>query len=427
MDPICRDVVRAVPARGQIPGDAVRFMCWPRNYLPIAAFGKIHALHVGGWLLVKKESVGFYYRTVKLRALALTAALTGCTYAALVCFAGDNNTNAQSGPLDAPATIVPNEPEGTKIVHDGSIDDIDAIGTRNVGCAKGVANWYSLEKQVAWGKQISHEVESQTKLIQDPMLSEYVNRVGQNIVRNSDSHLPFTIKVIDSDDVNAFALPGGFFYVNSGLILAADSEAELAAVMAHEIGHVAACHAARESSRANLMQMMTIPVAIAARGWTGLGVYEGSELAVPLAFLHFSREFEAQADYLGVQYMYKAGYDPQAFISFFEKIEALEKKKPGTISRAFATHPQTPDRIERSQEEIRRILPPKPEYKVTTSEFDDVKARLAALENKHKVIDQKDRTKPDLRRASPSDKNGSDESGNENGRPPLKRRQDGDQ
>jgi beta-barrel assembly-enhancing protease len=278
---------------------------------------------------------------VKLRAL--TIALLGCTYAALVLVAGTKNAIGQSSSqrIIAPAA----EPQGTRVVHDGSIDDIGAIGTRNVGCEKGVGNWYGLEKQIAWGKQISQQVDSQSKLIRDPVISEYINRVGQNIVRNSDSHVPFTIKVIDSDDVNAFALPGGFFYVNSGLILAADSEAELAGVMAHEIGHVAACHAGRESSRANLMQMMSIPVAIAVRGWTGLGVYGGSELAVPLAFLHFSREFEAQADYLGVQYMYKAGYDPGEFISFFEKIEALEKKKPGTISKAFATHPQTPDRI----------------------------------------------------------------------------------
>lgn len=322
------------------------------------------------------ESDGIHQRIVNWRASALRLALLA-TFFLLNCLAG----SAAAPPA-----------------HDGGIDDIDAIGNRNVGCAKGAGNWYSLEKQVAWGKQISHEVESQAKLINDPVISEYVNRVGQNIVRNSDAQVPFTIKVIDSDDVNAFALPGGFFYVNSGLILAADSEAELAGVMAHEIGHVAACHAARENSRANLMHVMSIPVAIAVGGWAGFGAYEGSQLAVPLVFLQFSREFEAQADYLGVQYMYKAGYDPQEFISFFEKIQALQKKKPGTISKAFATHPQTPDRIERSQEEIRRILPPRPEYELTTSEFDDVKARLAALENKHKVIEDKDTRKPTLRR-----------------------------
>lgn len=315
-------------------------------------------------------------------------------------------------------------PSATKVYHDGSINDLDAIGNRNVGCSKGMGNWYSLEKQIAMGKQISQQVESTSKVINDPVVSEYINRLGQNLVRNSDSQVPFTIKVIDSDDINAFALPGGFFYVNSGLILAADEEAELAGVMAHEIGHVAACHAAREQTRGTLMQMMTIPL-IFMGGPIGYAAYEGAGLAVPLTFLKFSRGFEAQADYLGVQYMYKAGYDPQAFISFFEKVQAQEKKKPGTISKAFSTHPQSSDRIEKSQEEIAKLLPAKAEYVVTTSEFDEVKARLAAIENKRKLNDEKDGKKPTLRRANTTDKNGSDEKGNnDDGRPTLKRRPD---
>jgi len=375
---------------------------------------------------VEKECAGIHHRLVKLGSFALAVALLGCTYVPLVCFAGDDTTNSQPSPQNVPAATAPVEPEGTKVAHDGSINDIDAIGHRNVGCATGAGNWYSLEKQIALGKQISQKVESQSKVIDDPVISEYVNRVGQNIVRNSDSQVPFTIKVIDSDDVNAFALPGGFFYINSGLILAADSEAELAGVMAHEIGHVAACHAARENTRANWTEIMAIPL-IFVRGAAGYGVYEGAALAVPLTFLQFSREFEAQADYLGVQYMYKAGYDPQAFISFFEKVQAQEKKKAGTISRAFATHPPTPDRIERSQEEIATILPPRAQYTVTTSEFDDVKARLAALENKRKIIDEKDRNKPTLRRSSSTENNGSDDtSGNDDGRPTLKRHKDTD-
>jgi predicted Zn-dependent protease len=189
---------------------------------------------------------------------------------------------------------------------------------------------------------------------------------------------------------------------------------------------VAACHAARENTRANLMQMMTIPL-IFMGGPIGYAAYEGAGLAVPLTFLKFSRGFEAEADYLGLEYMYKAGYDPQAFISFFEKVQAQEKKKPGTISKAFATHPQTPDRIERSQQEIAKVLPAKQEYTVTTSEFDEVKARLAVLENKHKLNDQKDGKKPSLRRASSPDKNGSDDKTTDDGRPTLKRRQDNDQ
>jgi len=259
------------------------------------------------------------------------------------------------------------------------------------------------------------------KLVTDPVVTEYVNRVGQNLVRNSDAQVPFTIKVVDSDVVNAMALPGGFFYVNSGLILAADEEAELAGVMAHEIAHVTACHYGREMTRAQLLQMMSLP-AIFMGGWIGYAAYEGMGLGIPLTFLHFSRTFESEADYLGVEYMYRAGYDPSAFVSFFEKLQAMEKKKPGTLSKAFDTHPQNAERIEKSQEEIRKILPAKPQYIVTTSEFDDVKTRLAALENKHKVLDQKDANKPSLRRtANSGDNNGNSQ---DDDRPTLKRRDD---
>ncbi|MBV9624536.1 MAG: M48 family metalloprotease [Acidobacteria bacterium] len=363
---------------------------------------------------------------MKLRAIVLAAALLTSVYLPSASFAADKTPNDQSATQNPPPST-PVEPSATKVSHNGGINDLDAIGNRNVGCSKGMGNWYGLEKQIAMGKQISQQVETQSKVIQDPVISEYINRLGQNLVRNSDSQVPFTIKVIDSDDINAFALPGGFFYVNSGLILAADEEAELAGVMAHEIGHVAACHAARENTRANLMQMMTIPL-IFMGGPIGYAAYEGAGLAVPLTFLKFSRGFEAEADYLGLEYMYRAGYDPQAFISFFEKVQAQEKKKPGTISKAFATHPQTPDRIERSQQEIAKILPAKQEYTVTTSEFDTVKARLAALENKHKLNDEKDGKKPSLRRASSTDKNGSDDkAGTDDSRPTLKRRQDNDQ
>ena len=218
------------------------------------------------------------------------------------------------------------------------------------------------------------------------MVDEYVNRIGQNIVKNSDCKVPFTIKVIDSDEINAMALPGGFFYVNSGLILNADEEAELAGVMAHETAHVCAHHAAREMTRAELRADRHDSADHDDRySWTGYGIYEAAQLAIPITFLEFSREFEAQADYLGVQYMYRAGYDPQAFISFFEKMQALEKRKPGLVAKAFCDHPQTPDRILHTQEEIARILPPKDEYTVTTSEFDDVKARLARIENKRRL------------------------------------------
>jgi len=255
------------------------------------------------------------------------------------------------------------------------------------------------------------------------VVTEYVNRVGQNLVRNSDAQVPFTIKVIDSDVVNAMALPGGFFYVNSGLILAADEEAEVAGVMAHEIAHVAACHAAREQTRASLLQMASIPF-IFVGGGIGYAGYEAAGLAGMFGILKFSRGFEAEADYLGIEYMYRAGYDPSAFVSFFEKVQAMEKKKPGTLAKAFDTHPQNQDRIEKSQDEIRKILPAKQQYVVTTSEFDEVKGRLASIENKHKLLDQKDTNKPRLRRTSnPSDKS-EDGKTTDDDRPTLKRRDD---
>ncbi len=283
-------------------------------------------------------------------------------------------------------------------IKKGSEDDVDAIGTRNIG-GRGMGNFYSTNWEISSGKQYSMEIEKSAHMINDPVVAEYVNRVGQNIVKNSDCKVPFTIKVIDSDEINAMALPGGFFYVNSGLILAADEEAELAGVMAHETAHVCAHHAAREMTRMNYMQMGQIPLIILTQGsWTGYGIYEASQLAVPLTFLKFSRNFESEADWLGLQYMYKAGYDPQAFIQFFEKIDALEKHKPGTLSKAFSDHPQTPDRIEHSEVEIATIMPPKPEYIVTTSEFDDIKSRLARIENKRKLNDKGKDNKPTLRR-----------------------------
>src|ERR1700692_20873 len=233
--------------------------------------------------------------------------------------------DVENAPKQAPAALPTKDDD--QIKHDGTKTDIDAVGNRNVGCGRGVGNWSTVEGQ---------------------------------LVRNSDAQVPFTIKVIDSDVVNAMALPGGFFYVNSGLILAADEEAEMAGVMAHEIAHVAACHYGREMTRANLLQMASIPF-IFMGGAIGYAGYEASSLAISMKFLKFSRGFEAEADYLGVEYMYRAGYDPSAFVSFFEKIQAMEKKKPGTLSKAFDTHPQTPDRIEKSQDEIRKILPAKPQ------------------------------------------------------------------
>ncbi|MGA2571290.1 MAG: M48 family metalloprotease [Terracidiphilus sp.] len=332
-----------------------------------------------------------------------------------------------AGPANAavdPDRIVDPGSEMIK-VKPGSAEDVSAVGNRNIG-ARGVGNWYSTDSEIKMGKQYADEIEKSTRFITDPVVIEYINRIGQNIVKNSDCKVPFTIKVIDSDEINAMALPGGFFYVNSGLVLAADEEAEMAGVMAHEIAHVCAHHAAREMTRLNYAQIGMVPLMILLPyDWTGYGIYEAAQLAIPITFLQFSRDFEAQADYLGVQYMYRAGYDPQAFITFFEKVQALEKRKPGLVAKAFSDHPQTPDRILHSQQEIARILPAKSDYLVTTSEFIDVKARLARIENKRRLTDTKGVTRPSLRRAS-TNPNDNGNSGNSSAQNPNNTSDSGD-
>ncbi|MGB7669235.1 MAG: M48 family metallopeptidase, partial [Candidatus Acidiferrales bacterium] len=268
-------------------------------------------------------------------------------------------------------------------VKAGTESDVNAIGNRKVGHGP---DMYSIQREIALGKQLSEEVEKVSKLIQDPVIVGYVNKVGQNLVRNSDAEVPFTIKVIDDEHINAFALPGGFFYVNTGVILHADTESELAGVMAHEIAHVCARHQTRNATKANIMQIASIPLIMTLPGtWAGYGIYEGMNFAIPMTYLKFGRDAEREADYLGLQYMYKAGYDPNAFVAFFEKVEAEEKKQPGTIPKIFETHPPTPDRIIAAQKEIASILPPRPEYIVTTSEFDTVKARLLRLESGERI------------------------------------------
>jgi beta-barrel assembly-enhancing protease len=325
-------------------------------------------------------------------------------------------TQQQSGsqPVQQKDTVTPKN----------SKEDVEAIGNRSVG--KGI-NLYSLEREIGLGKSLAQEVEKSSKLIDDPIVTEYVNRVGQNLVRNSDARVPFTIKVIDSDEVNAFALPGGFFYVNSGLILRAQEESELAGVMAHEISHVTARHGTKNATKGELMQLATIPLMLLGPGgWAGYGIYQGLNLAIPITFLKFSRDAEREADFLGLQYMYKAGYDPNSYVTFFERIQADEKRRPGTIPKVFSTHPPTPDRIENAQKEIARILPAKQEYIVTTSEFDQVKFRLRNIMFSRKVSDNAP-GKPTLRTKTEQSKKqptSTDPNSTDDDRPTLKRRPD---
>ncbi len=282
----------------------------------------------------------------------------------------------------APGVVMP-APTRTSSKHaklKKAEDDVSLIGQRNVG---GGINFYSLQRERALGHQLAEEVESQSRLVSDPVITEYVNRIGQAIVRHSDAKVPFTIKVIDDDEINAFALPGGFFYVDSGLILAADSESELAGVMAHEIAHVAARHATRNATRAQIFNLMSIPLVFVG-GPIGYAVREVAGLAVPMGYLKFSRDAEREADLLGLQYDYAAGYDPQAFVRFFEKLKAGEKQHQGMMAKAFSTHPMTGDRIRRAQREIASMLPPQEKYVEDTSEFQDIKRELAQAVEEHR-------------------------------------------
>jgi predicted Zn-dependent protease len=288
----------------------------------------------------------------------------------------------------------------------------DEIGGTDPG--KGV-NFYSLEREIAMGKEMAQEVERESRLMDDPVVTEYVSRLGQNLVRNSDAKVPFTIKVIDSDDVNAFALPGGFMFVNTGLVLKAENEAELAGVLAHEIAHVAARHGTKQATRGELINYASIPL-IFMGGWAGYAIRQAAQLAVPMGFLKFSRGMEMEADRLGLGYLYRSGYDPTAFVNFFERIESMDKKRPGIIARAFSTHPMTNSRIRQAQKEIQEDFKGQPEYLLDTSEFHTVRDRLQMLEDRRKGV-QKDLTYPALRR-----RRAEGASTDDDGRPTLRRR-----
>jgi predicted Zn-dependent protease len=264
--------------------------------------------------------------------------------------------------------------------------DVENIGNRNItGRVWGILpNFVSLEKEISIGQQVSAQFEQTARLIEDPVITEYVDRIGQTIVKNSDAKVPFHIKVVDTDEVNAFAFPGGYFYVNKGLILAAENEAELAGVMAHEISHVAARHATERLSKAQYLQFAAIPALFVGGYWAQMGIQNALGLGINLELLGITRESEREADQLGIQYLWNSGYDPNAFVSFFEKLQEQEKSKPGRLAGFFRTHPYTVERIVLSLDEERH-LPEKDDYIVNTSEFDRVKARLLAMDNAQKA------------------------------------------
>jgi predicted Zn-dependent protease len=270
--------------------------------------------------------------------------------------------------------------------------DPDQIGNRNVGSG---INFYSIQKEIALGKQLAEEVRKQSKLVDDPIVGEYINRLGQNLVRNSDATVPFTFQVVEGDQLNAFAFPGGFVFVYTGLIEATETEAELAGAMAHEIAHVAARHMTRQATRGQIANYATLPLVLWG-GWTGYAVRQGAGLGIPLGFLSFDRRFESEADMLGIQYMYKAGYDPTATVDLFERMVSLQKRKPGTIARVFNTHPMTEDRLVQTQKNIAEMLPSRPEYVVTTSEFNEVRDRV---KSQYVRREKEDPNRPRLRKS----------------------------
>lgn len=298
----------------------------------------------------------------------------------------------------------------------------DEIGNRKVD--KGI-NLYSIEQEITLGRQVAQEVERTAKLIDDSVIPEYVNRIGQNLVRHSDSKMPFTIKVLDADEINAFALPGGFLFVNSGLLLMVDSESEFAGVMAHEIAHGAARHGTKQASRAQIANWASLPL-IFLGGLGGYGTRQVANLAIPVAFMKFSRSFEDEADDLGVQYLYATGYDPDSLVQVFEKLMAQEKKKRGTLAKIFADHSPNEDRIKKIQQRI-ETFEPKLQYAINTDEFLTIKERLINLMSQHKSKIGKDKNgQPTLRRPTSDkvgvpDKNSPDDK-EEGERPKLKRK-----
>lgn len=329
--------------------------------------------------------------------------LTGCTQIGLaMSFLLLASPAFAQGNAQKPATTPAKQPVAVKAGPLDEKENPEMIGKRNIN--KHQINFYSIDKEVGVGRQFAQEVDRSAKLVEDPIVVEYINKVGQNLVLHSDAKVPFTIKVVDADEVNAFALPGGFFYVNKGLILAADNEAELAGPMAHEIAHVAARHGVEQASKGEIVNWSTLPL-IFVGGWGGFGARQAASIFIPVGFLKFSRNAEYEADMLGVQYLWATGYDPHAMATFFEKLQSQEKKKPGTINKIFSTHPVVGDRIDKVNSLIARF-PERSEYTINTSEFQQVKNRLISITNARATggrggASEADSKRPTLKRRQP--------------------------
>ncbi len=356
-----------------------------------------------------------------------------CSITVVAVKAQDGKKPAQQTEKDKDKTTPKPEPTPTGPVPLSVKEDPAQIGKRNINGGSGdkFFGWLggSREKEMQIGRQLALEVEQQAKIVTDPMITEYVNRVGQNVVLHSDAKIPFTIKVIDSDEVNAFALPGGFFFVNKGLLLAADNEAELAGVMAHEIAHVAARHAMENQGKGALIQYGMLAGILFGGGIASTVLQNAGGITQALAFFKFSRQSEGEADRLGVQYLYSAGYDPNGMSTMFEKLASQNRKKPGKLARMFSSHPQSVDRRDESVALVARF-PEKEEYLISTSEFNRVKNYLMKITNAKAGItsdyDETDDSRPTLKKRQPDAPDASDSgdssSSSNDGPPKLKKR-----
>ncbi len=278
--------------------------------------------------------------------------------------------------------------------------DLAKVGKRGIGSGM---NFYSLDGERELGKNLSREADQQMRLLEDPVVSEYVNRIGQNIALNSDLKVPLVVKIVRDDEVNAFSLPGGYLYVTTGLLGEADSEAQIAGVIGHEVAHIAARHGTRTVSKRMLWSIILRGAAIATPGGRAaqIGAIVGADLGSIMIFAKMDRGAEDEADLLAVEYAYAAGYDPGEYVIFFEKINALQKKKPSALGKIFASHPPTESRIAHVQKVIDDYFPDREQYLVTTSTFDEVQARMRGVLDRKLVKHDGDSDKPVLKKADP--------------------------